>query len=64
VFLTLFGLAFFGMGALFIGLILRDVRKDAQTRNWAPTECTILESGVVPDYRGLAAVRPHGHAPG
>jgi uncharacterized protein DUF3592 len=49
VFLTLFGLAFFGMGALFIGLILQDVRKDAQTRNWAPTECTILESGVVPE---------------
>jgi hypothetical protein len=30
-------------------LILRDVRKDAQTRNWAPTECTFLESGVVPE---------------
>lgn len=30
-------------------MILRDVRKDAQTRNWAPTECTFLESGVVPE---------------
>jgi hypothetical protein len=49
VFLALFGLAFFGMGALFIGLILRWCERRRRPAPGVPTEWTILESGVVPE---------------
>src|SRR5260221_9618154 len=48
---TLFFLAFFGMGSVFCGLILREVYQTALTYGWKKTDCVILESAVRDDSR-------------
>ncbi len=48
---TFFFMAFFGMGLLFCGLILRDVYQTALTYGWKKTDCVILNSAVREDSR-------------
>jgi hypothetical protein len=45
-FLTVFFLFFFGMGALFVVLITREFVREMAVYFWDHTPCTVLESGV------------------
>lgn len=56
--LLLFGLVFFSMGAVFVGLIVRETWANWRTRSWPPMPCTIVESQVQTRSEGSDPYRP------
>lgn len=44
--LSLFFFAFFAMGSMFVGLMVREAAMEAATYRWQPIECTVISSGV------------------
>ncbi|MEO6434136.1 MAG: DUF3592 domain-containing protein, partial [Tepidisphaeraceae bacterium] len=56
---VLFGLVFFGFGAFFLVLIVREAWSNWQTRSWTAVPCTILESTVRQDDDNRKPYRPY-----